>query len=115
MADRGERKLTFTPGWLEALKPEARPVEYTDDFQRGLVLRVQPTGRKIWIARYVFEGRERRYTLGTFPELKLKPAREHASRRLREAATGVDPQAERERLRAGKTAAEAVGTWLADL
>lgn len=114
MAEWGERKLKFTPAWVEVVAPQAGPVEYRDLEQRGLVLRVEPTGRRTWIARYWYEGRERRYTLGAFPELGLKAARQQARAKLALASSGTDPQAERERLRAGGTVEAAVETWLAD-
>ena len=40
------RRLELTDPWLKVLKPDAVPVEYRDTRQRGLVLRVEPSGRK---------------------------------------------------------------------
>lgn len=110
---RGSRKLEMAPAWVEVLAPEARPVEYRDVRQRGLVLRVEPSGRKTWVARFTFEGVEQRLTVGTFPETKLKAARE-AVERIRGRAQGGDNEAAAKRaLRIGETVSEVAESWLA--
>jgi integrase len=108
------RKLEITDPWLKVLRPQARPVEYRDTRQRGLVLRVEPSGRKTWVARYSFAGRDRRFRIGAYPETTLAKARKRAHGLVAQAEAGNDPQIERERLRAGETVALAVGSWLAD-
>lgn len=109
---RGARKLLMSPAWVEALKPEPRPVEWRDTHQRGLILRVETSGRRTWIARYSYEGRERRFTLGSYPETTLKKARDLAMARQGEAQQGSDPQAAREKARLGDTVSEALDLWL---
>jgi integrase len=113
------RKLRMSPGWLDTVKPAARPIEFRDTGQRGLVLRVEPSGRMTWVARYTFRGRGRRLTLGTYPEKSLggkDGAREAARAALGQAAgpTGTDPQLAVERSRIGDTVQAAVEAWLAD-
>jgi integrase len=107
-----DRRRKMTPAWVAAVKPEAEPVEYPDEAERGLVLRVQPTGRKTWYARYTFKGKDRRYRLGPFPALSLKDARAAARRKVGQAAHGTDPQAERTQHRMGDTVAEVAASWL---
>jgi hypothetical protein len=97
------RRLELTDPWLKVLEPDAVPVEYRDARQRGLVLRVEPSGRKTWVARYSFAGRDRRFRIGAYPETTLAKARKCAHGILAQADDGKDPQAERERLRAGET------------
>jgi integrase len=108
------RRLRMSPAWLESVKPEPRPVEWRDTLQQGLVLRVETSGRKTWIARYTFHARDRRYKVGTFPELSLKDARAAAKDVLADAQRETDPQAKREALRIGGSVADAVSAWLAD-
>jgi len=108
------RRLELSDPWLKVLRPEARPVEYRDTRQRGLVLRVEPSGRRTWVARYSFDGRDRRYRIGAYPEITLAKARKRAHGLVAQAEGGKDPQAERERLRAGETVNAAVASWLAD-
>lgn len=109
------RRLRMAPSWVAQVKPEAAPVEYRDDEQRGLVLRVEASGRRTWVARYTLNGRRRRFTIGAFPEVSLKAARASARRVIGSVeANGEDPQLERERLRVGDDVAAAIAAWLAD-
>jgi integrase len=110
-----KRRLRMASSWVAQLKPAAVPVEYRDEEQRGLVLRVETSGRRAWVARYTLNGRRRRYTIGAFPEVSLKAARAAARRVIGSVeANGADPQLERERLRVGENVAGAVDSWLAD-
>ena len=69
---------------------------------RGLVLRVYRSGAKSWALHYRRreDNRRRRLTLGTYPGVTLKSARELAAVELGKIATGDDPQGEREEVRA---------------
>jgi integrase len=108
------RRLEITDPWLKVLQPEAGPVEYRDTRQRGLVLRVEPSGRRTWVARYSFAGCDRRFRIGAYPETTLAKARKRAHGLVAQAEAGSDPQAERERTRAGETVEAAVASWLGD-
>jgi len=74
----GARKLRMSAAWVDSVKPGAKPAEYRDTETRGLILRVEMSGRKTWATRYVFGTRERRFTIGPFPEVKLSDARRKA-------------------------------------
>jgi integrase len=102
----------MSPAWVAALKPESAPVDYRDTEQPGLILRLEASGRKTWVARYTFAGRERRYKLGAFPEVGLSAARGEASKIRGQAQLGTDPQAEREKIRLGETVSAALDAWL---
>ena len=106
------RKLRMSPAWLDALRPAPKPRDYRDTEQRGLILRLETSGRKTWVCRYVFAGRERRYTIGAYPEVGLSDARAAAERKRGQASLGTDPQAEREKVRLGETVAAALEVWL---
>ena len=62
-----------------------------DAYLPGLYFIVQPSGAKSWAVRYRHDGRPRKHTLGPYPLLDLKAAREAASKALRAAAEGSDP------------------------
>jgi integrase len=102
----------MSPAWVQAVKAEARPVEYRDTRQRQLVLRVEITGRKTWVCRYAFEGRPERATLGTFPEVSLAKARRAAEKTLGKAQDGVNLAGTRRAVRLGETVAEVAEAWL---
>jgi integrase len=83
---------------LDAARP--KEVEYKITVDRGLHLRVAPSGLKTWHVRYVLAGRQRQLRLakpyGTSGEghLSLSAAREENARIQALARQGVDAQAE---------------------
>src|SRR6266571_2164823 len=103
-------KIKFTAKKLEALKSGTVRAEYFDIDLPGLCLRITPDGTKSFSVFYRHAGRVRRYTLGTYPTVTLKDAREGALDVLRDVLRGNDPQQQ-------KTARREAGTFkeLADL
>jgi integrase len=61
----------------------------------GLYLVVQPTGAKAWCVRFRHRGQPRKLTLGGWPGIDLKTARELAAKALRRNAEGIDPAREK--------------------
>jgi len=60
----------------------------------GQPLRVAPTGRKTWPLSYRNStGQQQRYTIGTWPNVKLARARQLAVEKLSAVASGRDIQA----------------------
>ena len=68
---------------------------------RGLYLEVAPSGGKWWRLKYRFDNKEKRLSLGTYPEVPLKAARERCDEARRLLANGIDPSEHR---KAEKTA-----------
>jgi integrase len=56
---------------------------------------VQPSGARSWAVRYRQGGRTRKHTVGPYPAIDLKAARELAAKALRAVATGGDPGREK--------------------
>ena len=83
----------LTQKFIESIGPSDRRVDHWDDVVRGLSLRITTSGAKSWTALYRNrdDRRVRRYTIGAFPRLSLKDARDEARRILRLAALGEDP------------------------
>jgi integrase len=73
--------------------------EIPDGYLRGLFLIVQPTGAKSWAVRYRHHGQSRKHTLGPYPALDLKSARETGAKALRAVAEGRDPGREKAQAR----------------
>lgn len=66
---------------LAALKPKAKPYPVADG--GGLLVEVLTTGAKIWRYSYGFEGKRTKVTLGPYPTLSIKSARDkHEAMRL---------------------------------
>ncbi|MDY5201754.1 MAG: integrase arm-type DNA-binding domain-containing protein [Sutterella parvirubra] len=72
---------------IAALKPREKRFVVTDG--HGLTLRVHPTGSKTWCLRLSADGRVSDISLGRWPEVSLKQARQEARRRRK--AAGLEP------------------------
>jgi integrase len=58
---------------------------------RGLYLEVAPNGGKWWRLKYRFDGKEKRLSLGVYPDVSLKVARDRREGLRKKIADGVDP------------------------
>ena len=72
-------------------KPKDKPYMIRDD--RGLYLRVDPTGRKYWILRYWENRREHQLSLGPYPDISLRDARLKRDEIQTARAMGESPRA----------------------
>ncbi len=63
--------------------------------QRGLFLMVMPNGGRWWRLKYRVDGKEKLLSLGTYPDVSLKQARERRDAARRQLADGIDPGAKR--------------------
>lgn len=61
----------------------------------GLYFQVSPSGSKWWRVKYRFDRREKCLSVGTFPAVALKTARQRCLELRAQLAAGVDPGAER--------------------
>jgi integrase len=74
-------------------KPREKPYRLFDG--RGLYLEVSPSGGRWWRFKYRFNGKEKRLSLGVFPDVGLKEARDHLDDVRRKLKAGIDPAEER--------------------
>jgi integrase len=92
---------------LENLKPGQARREIPDGHTRGLFFVLQPTGSASWAFRYRFAGKPRKLTLGPYPALDLRAARQMASEAAQTLARGDDPAAAKQVVKvAARAAAE---------
>jgi integrase len=68
--------------------------------ERGLFLLVTPTGSRLWRLKYRVNGREKLISLGAYPDVTLKRAREKRDAARRLIADGIDPSVQRKAERA---------------
>ncbi len=92
----------LTTRLVETVKTSDTRKEIPDAHMPGLYLVVQPGGARSWAVRYRHHGRPRKHTLGSFPAINLKSARERAAKALRAAAEGRDPSSEKAQARTAK-------------
>ncbi|WP_261505743.1 tyrosine-type recombinase/integrase [Burkholderia multivorans] len=97
---------TLTPLKLNAAKPQAKAYKITDG--GGLFVRVSPAGTKTWCYGYAFADKRKEVTLGQYPEVSIKDARDRHFAARQQIAQGIDPAAaKRDEKEAMKRAAEA--------
>lgn len=82
-----------------------RRAKPTDKTQRladggGMYLEIAPTGGKWWRLKYRFGGKEKRLSLGTYPDTGLADARSKRESARKLLAAGVDPSEHRKATRA---------------
>jgi integrase len=78
---------------IRAAKPKEKTYLMTDG--EGMYLEITPAGGKWWRFKYRFDGKQKRISLGTYPDTGLKEAREKRQEVRRLLATGVDPSENR--------------------
>jgi integrase len=88
-----KRKITAI--LQQKLRPQSRPFMVWDTMQRGLALRVEPSGYRAWKVIYRHHGRPRWYHLAAADAVGLADARTLAAEIMLDVARGRDPQAER--------------------
>jgi integrase len=73
--------------------PQKKAVRLFDG--RGLYLEIAPTGSRWWRFKYRFAGKEKRISLGVYPDVGLKKARDRRDEMRKLVADGIDPSAAR--------------------
>ncbi len=76
-----------------AVRSLKEPDKHADE--RGLFLLVTPAGGKWWRFRYRFEGKEKLLSLGTYPDVSLKEARQKREEARKMLGQGIDPGLQR--------------------
>ena len=108
-------KVKLTKRAIDAIAPGTVESFHWDLEQRGLGIRVKPSGVKTWFIQYrTGNGRTRRLSLGTVLELTPEQARRLAQEKLLQVKSGKDPSAERKAERQAETVAEMLGRFRND-
>lgn len=68
----------------------------------GLYLEVAPSGGKWWRLKYRFDGKEKRLSLGVYPDVSLKDARDRRDEARKLLANEIDPSENRKAKKAAK-------------
>lgn len=92
------RKLTDVA--LRHAKPVAKPLRLFDG--NGLTLEVSPSGGKWWRLEYRYGGKEKRLSLGVYPETGLREARDRCVDARKLLAARVDPSDARRAFKASQ-------------
>jgi integrase len=102
----------LTDAKIRTAKPAEKPYKLADE--RGLYLLVNPGGGRLWRLKYRVDGKEKLLSLGGYPDLSLKAARERRDEARAQLAKGIDPSAAKQAAKiAGADTFEAVAReWL---
>jgi len=92
--------MSLTNTVIRNVKPGEKTRKMFDG--RGLYLEVTSTGSKWWRLKYRFDSKEKRISLGTYPDVSLKDARERCNEARRLLANGIDPSEQRKAENAAK-------------
>lgn len=93
--------MPLTDTAIRAIKPTSKTAKFFDG--GGLYLEVAPSGGKWWRLKYRFQGKEKRISLGTYPTIGLKEARERREDTKKILANGIDPSAQRQAIKVSTT------------
>jgi hypothetical protein len=108
-------KLKLTKTVVDAAQPEKDPYELRDAAIPGFLLKVTPTGRKVFMVAYVANnGQRRKPAIGRFGEITVEQARAIAQDWLADVRKGKDPSAEKSAARRAPTVKELFERFIAD-
>lgn len=83
----------LTATQIKNAKPAAKPLTLFDGVETGLHVLLQPNGTKTFRLKIQIDKKDRRLTLGTFPDMTLAEAREEAGKLKKQIRQGIDPTA----------------------
>ncbi len=86
--------MKLTDSIVKAAKPKEKPYSLPDG--QGLVLYVQPSGAKWWRFRYRFNGKAKMLSMGVYPGVTLKKARNEQIRFKELLSQSIDPSQHRQ-------------------
>lgn len=81
--------MSLTALQCQNAKPKNKPYKIHD--VNGLYLEIYPHGKRHWRFRYTIHGKEKRISLGPFPEISLSEAREKVFEQRKLVVSGTDP------------------------
>lgn len=83
----------LTSTQIKNARPSEKATTVFDGIETGLHLLIQPNGTKTFRLKIQIDGKDRRLTLGTFPDMSLAEAREEAGKTKKQVKQGIDPTA----------------------
>jgi integrase len=93
--------MPLTDTAIKNAKPRSKPWRAFDG--GGLYLEISPAGGKWWRLKYRFDGKEKRLSLGVYPEVSLKDARGRRDAFRKLLADGVDPGVNRKAINSARS------------
>lgn len=105
----------ITDRLLRSLPAPASGNRITYDVEvAGFGIRITAAGAKAFVLNYRLAGRERRYTIGSYPDWSVAAARERAKELKRAVDLGEDPMGQRHEDRAAPSVSQLANRYLAE-
>ena len=92
--------MSLTDTAIRRTKPADKPVKMFDG--RGLFLQIAPAGGKWWRFRYRFGGKHKTLSMGVYPDVSLKDARDRRDAARKLLANDIDPGEQRKAIKAAR-------------
>lgn len=92
--------MPLTDTAIRTAKPNDKPRKLADE--KGLYILVTPTGGKWWRLDYRFAEKRKTLSMGVYPEVSLKDARERRDNARKLLAAGIDPGENRKATKTAK-------------
>lgn len=89
---------------IQAAQPKEK--QYTLGDGGNLFLVVKPNGSKLWWLRYRFADKAKTLSIGQYPIVTLKEARERAFEAKKQLSQGIDPSAQKQAVKLAKVTAD---------
>lgn len=90
--------MKLTDIFIRNVKPTNKVQKYSDGW--GLYLHVAPTGGKLWRMAYRFNGKQKLLSIGAYPAVSLKEARNRRETAREQLAVGIDPNVSKQESKA---------------
>ncbi len=87
--------MALTDVTIRNAKPREKVYKLTDS--GGLYLQINPTGSRLWRLKYRVDGREKKLSIGPYPDFSLSEARRRRDEAREQLAMGKDPSGEKQR------------------
>ncbi len=92
--------MPLTDTSVKNAKPSNKTYKKYDE--KGLYLEISPAGGKWWRFKYRFDDKEKRISLGIYPDISLKEARTRRDEARNLVANGIDPSEKRKAVKISK-------------
>jgi integrase len=92
--------MALTDTAIRKAKPGEKPVKLTDE--KGLYLLINPNGSRWWRFDYRFDGKRKTLSMGVYPDISLKDARDKRDEARKLLTQGVDPAEHRKAAHAAR-------------
>lgn len=88
--------MALSDAKIRAIKATDKVQKVSDE--KGLQLWISPAGNKVWNLAYRFDGKQKKLSIGPYPEIGLADARKKRDEARALLAEGMDPAEQKQRL-----------------